>query len=140
VSLVHLAHNMVQRLYIVNTVMNSNHVKSTLLHQEITFTLKFSRATRCESFKSYNIYFVYHKIHGAGVAQAVYCLTMDWTTGRSRFDPWQGQTIFPLPSVSRPTLGPTQPPVQWIPGILSPGVKRGRGVMLTTHPHLVPWS
>jgi hypothetical protein len=23
-------------------------------------------------------------------------------------------------------------------GILSPGVKRGRGVMLTTHPHLVP--
>jgi hypothetical protein len=30
------------------------------------------------------------------------------------------------------------PPVQWVPGILSPGVKRGRGVMLTTHPHLVP--
>jgi hypothetical protein len=23
-------------------------------------------------------------------------------------------------------------------GVLSPGVKRGRGVMLTTHPHLVP--
>jgi hypothetical protein len=29
-------------------------------------------------------------------------------------------------------------PVQWVPGVLSPGVKRGRGVMLTTHPHLVP--
>jgi hypothetical protein len=39
--------------------------------------------------------------------------------------------------VSRPALGPTQPPVQWVPGVLSPGVKRGRGVMLTTHPHLV---
>jgi hypothetical protein len=25
-------------------------------------------------------------------------------------------------------------------GVLSPGVKRGRGVMLTTHPHLVPRS
>jgi hypothetical protein len=25
-------------------------------------------------------------------------------------------------------------------GVLSPGVKRGRGVTLTTHPHLVPRS
>jgi hypothetical protein len=29
--------------------------------------------------------------------------------------------------------GPTQPPIQWVPG-----VKRGRGVTLTTQPHLVP--
>jgi hypothetical protein len=43
-------------------------------------------------------------------------------------------------SVSRPALGPTQPPVQWVPGVLSPGVKRGRGVTLSTHPHLVPRS
>jgi hypothetical protein len=35
--------------------------------------------------------------------------------------------------VSRPVLGPTQPPVQWVPEVLSPGVKRGRGVTLTTH-------
>jgi len=42
--------------------------------------------------------------------------------------------------VSRPALGPTQPPVQWVPGVLSPGVKRGRGVTLTTHPHPVPMS
>jgi hypothetical protein len=34
--------------------------------------------------------------------------------------------------------GPTQPPIQWVPGVLSPGVKRGRGVTLTTHPHLEP--
>jgi hypothetical protein len=52
-------------------------------------------------------------------------------------DPRQGQRIFPLASVSRPVLRPTQPPVQWVPGILSPGVKRGLGVTLTTHPHLV---
>jgi hypothetical protein len=65
---------------------------------------------------------------------------MDWTTGRWKFDLRQGQRIFPLASVSRPALGPTQPPVQWVPGVLSPGVKRGRGVTLSAHPHLVPRS
>jgi hypothetical protein len=47
---------------------------------------------------------------------------------------------FPLSSVSRPALRPTQPPVQWVPGFVSPGVKRGLGVTLTIHPHLVPRS
>jgi hypothetical protein len=71
---------------------------------------------------------------GDGLAQLVQCLTTGWTTGRSGLDPRQGQRIFPLASVSRSALGPTQPPVQWVPGVLYPGVKRGRGVMLTTHP------
>jgi hypothetical protein len=39
--------------------------------------------------------------------------------------------------LSRPVLGPTQPPVQWVPG-LSGGVKSGRGVRLTPHLLVVP--
>ena len=38
-----------------------------------------------------------------------------------------------FPYLSRPALWPTQPPVQWVPG-LSPGVKSGRGVTLTPSP------
>jgi hypothetical protein len=71
---------------------------------------------------------------GAGVDQSVQCLTMDWTTGRLGFYPRQGQRIFPLTSVSRPALWPTQPPVQWVPGALSPGEKHCLGVTLITHP------
>jgi hypothetical protein len=81
-----------------------------------------------------NVYFV----TGAAIAQAVQCLTTGWTIGRSRFDPRQGHRIFLLALASRPALGPTQPHIRWVPGVLSPGVKRGRGVTLTTHPHLVP--
>jgi hypothetical protein len=54
-------------------------------------------------------------------------LTTGWTTGRSGFDPRRGQRIFPLTSVSRPALGPTQPSVQWVPGVLSPGAKARPG-------------
>ena len=44
-----------------------------------------------------------------------------------------------FPHLSRPVLGPTQPPVQWVTGSL-PGVKSGRGVTLTHYPFLVPWA
>jgi hypothetical protein len=41
-------------------------------------------------------------------------------------NPGWGGEIFPHPS--GPSLGPTQPPIQWVPGF-SKGVKRpGRGV------------
>jgi hypothetical protein len=59
-------------------------------------------------------------------------------TGRSGFDPRQRQRIFPLVSVSRPALRPTQPPILWVLGSF-PGLKRVRGVTLTTHPY-VPTS
>jgi hypothetical protein len=58
----------------------------------------------------------------------------DYGLGDRGSIPTTGERIFPLASVSRPALGPTQPPVQWVPGVLSPGVKRSQGMTLTTHP------
>jgi hypothetical protein len=53
-------------------------------------------------------------------------------TGWPGFDPGQGQRIFLLASASRLALGPTQPPIHWVPV-----VKCSWGMTLTTHPHLV---
>jgi hypothetical protein len=39
------------------------------------------------------------------------------------FEAPQGLGIFLLITASRPALGPTQPPIQWIPGAFSLGVK-----------------
>jgi hypothetical protein len=48
-----------------------------------------------------------------------------WQSGRpgDRGSIPGGDKGFFLYPVSRPALGPTQPPVQWVPGVLSPGVK-----------------
>jgi hypothetical protein len=73
-----------------------------------------------------------HSDRGAVVSQSVYCLTTCWTTG-FRF-PAEAKD-FSCSFVSRPVLRPTQPPIQWVPG-----VKRGRGLTLTTHTLLVPRS
>jgi hypothetical protein len=53
-------------------------------------------------------------------------VSMDWMTGRSGFDPRQGQRIFPLVSVSRLALRPTQLPVQRVSGVLSSEVSAAR--------------
>jgi hypothetical protein len=52
--------------------------------------------------------------------------------------PDRGRGFFLYPLRPDRLWGPTQPPVQWVPEDISPGVKSGRGVMLTTHPHPVP--
>jgi hypothetical protein len=47
-----------------------------------------------------------------------------WTIGVLGFDSRRGLGIFLFTTTSRTALGPTQPPIQWIPGALSLGVKR----------------
>jgi hypothetical protein len=51
-----------------------------------------------------------------------------------------GLGIFLFTTASRTALGPTQPPIQWVPGAFFPWGQSGRGVKLTTHVHLVPRS
>jgi hypothetical protein len=58
---------------------------------------------------------------GAGVAQSLLCLTTNWTTGRSRIHPRKKRKDFSVAPVSKPAVGPTQPPVQWVQEILSRG-------------------
>jgi hypothetical protein len=60
----------------------------------------------------------------AAVSQVVQCLTTDWTIG-VRSPTW-AKDFSSIPCI--------QPLIQWVPK----GVKRGRCVTLTTHPHLVP--
>jgi hypothetical protein len=44
--------------------------------------------------------------------------------GQPGFDSWWGQDLFSFAAVSRLALGLTQPPVQWVLGALSLGVKQ----------------
>jgi hypothetical protein len=47
-----------------------------------------------------------------------------WATGQTGFDSRQGPATFLYSTASRSIMGTTQPPIQRVPGCLSPGVKR----------------
>jgi hypothetical protein len=58
------------------------------------------------------------------IAQSAKRLATDWKIGFLGFDSRRGLGIFSFTTVSRTALGPTHPPIQWIPGALPLGVKR----------------
>jgi hypothetical protein len=57
------------------------------------------------------------------IAQSVWRWATAWTIGILGFDSQRGLGIFLFTTTSRTVLGPTQPPIQWVPGVLSLGVK-----------------
>jgi hypothetical protein len=73
------------------------------------------------------------------MAQSVQRWATGLTIGVLGFGSRRGLGIFLFTTASRTALGSTQPPIQWVTGALSLGVKRP-GVKLTTHLHLVPRS
>jgi hypothetical protein len=76
------------------------------------------------------------------VAQSVQCLATDRTTGRSEFDPRQRRKDFSCSLCVQIGSGahPASCTMGTGGGVLSPGLKRGLSMTLTTHPHLVPRS
>jgi hypothetical protein len=65
-----------------------------------------------------------HTVLGALIAQSLQRLATGWKIGVLGFDSRRGLVIILFTTASRTVLGPTQPPIQWIPGALSLGVKR----------------
>jgi hypothetical protein len=61
---------------------------------------------------------------GAVIAQSVLRWATGWTIGVLGFDSRRGLGIFLFTTASRTAVGPTQPPIQRVPGSLSLGVKR----------------
>jgi hypothetical protein len=59
----------------------------------------------------------------AVIAQSVQRWAMGGTIRVLGFDSWRGLRIFLFTTASRMALGPTQPPIQWVRGALSLGVK-----------------
>jgi hypothetical protein len=62
----------------------------------------------------------------AVIAQSVYRWATDWMIEVLGFDSQRWLGIFLFTTASRTALGLTQPPIQWVPGVLSLGVKRPR--------------
>jgi hypothetical protein len=60
----------------------------------------------------------------AVIAQSVWRWATDWTIGIPGFNSWRGLGISLFTTASRTALGPTQPPIQRVPGALSLRVKR----------------
>jgi hypothetical protein len=65
---------------------------------------------------------IYCNIKRIAINQSAFRRAIDWKAGvRLTAGAYM---IFLFPTASRSSQGPTQPRIQWVPGALSPGIKR----------------
>jgi hypothetical protein len=90
--------------------------------QETLFLIPFECSVLVFLTELNNLYTT--KDYTAVIAQSVQCWVMGWMIGVLGFDSERGLGIFLFTTASRTALGPTQPPIQWVRGALSLGVKQ----------------
>jgi hypothetical protein len=78
------------------------------------------RVFRSFDRKCVELYLHSHVRLGAGI---VHGIALDYGLHDRWFEYRRGLGILLFTTVSSPSLGPTQPPIQWVPGALSLGVK-----------------
>jgi hypothetical protein len=87
-----------------------------------------STVAKLTTLHSEKILCVFHQI--LAILNTCQIKVVEWLrngrSGLGEFDSPQRLGILLFSTASRPALGPTQPPIQWVPGDLSPGVKRQR--------------
>jgi hypothetical protein len=113
-------------LHSVNSVTPITHLPLPLLTLVTTKILKVSSNKHTTNFFciNYSVTVLYF-IHIVNVKHLFWKVAE--RPGNQGLIPGGGKRIFPLSFVSRLALGPTQPPVQQVPGVLTLGLKHGPG-------------
>jgi hypothetical protein len=110
-------------------IQSGNILASTLM--SFKWSLPFKISDRISHLSSHFL--------RAVIAQSVQRWATGWMIGVLGFDSRWRLGIFLFTTAPRTALGPVQPPIRWVPGAPSLGVKRP-GHELTTHLHLVQRS
>jgi hypothetical protein len=94
-----------------------------LLPTPPTVTSKIFRLLHAQK-QSYSLLLFLSLSLRAVIAQSVQRWATGWIIGILGFDSRRGLGIFLFTTaMSRTAQGPTQPPIQWVPGALTPGLK-----------------
>jgi hypothetical protein len=99
-------------------------IHCTISYLKTTLAWYFTRTRKVSLLRSYLLPTCNKAPIRAVIAQSVWRWITGWTIGILGFDSRRGLRIFLFTTVSRTALGPTQPPIQRVPGTVSLGVKR----------------